>query len=317
MRCTRGLAVCALAALVVAACGAGGAGATLGLSSAKLPRSSRSHIVVIVMENKEASSVIGSRSAPYLSALVRRYGLATASYAITHPSLPNYLALTSGATQGVTSDCTTCHFAATNLVDQLVARGISWRAYLEGVPGPCFTGAGAGGYARKHNPFIYYDDIAGSPGRCSALVGFAALAADLRRGALPTFAWITPNLCDDTHDCGVSTGDAFLARTAPALLRELGPHGFLVITWDEGSSNAGCCGGAAAGGRVATVIAGPDVRHGARDAHPLDTYGVLATIEAALGLPALGHAADPASGTLDPLFKRAPSVRAALSAAPA
>ena len=299
----------ALVALALAACGAGSRpGPALVLGSGSLPRSSSSHVVVIVMENKEASAVLGSGAAPYLRGLVRRSGLASASYAVTHPSLPNYLALTSGSTQGATSDCTTCHFAARNIVDELEARGISWRGYFEDVPGPCFAGPAANGYARKHNPFIYYDDIRQSPRRCARLVGFDALASDLRRGTLPTFAWITPNLCDDTHDCPVATGDRFLARTVPALLRELGPHGFLVLTWDEGDTSAGCCAGAAAGGRVATLVAGPQVRAGARDAQPLDSYGILRTVEDALGLPPLRSSADPRNGTLAPLFRTPPRV---------
>jgi len=279
------------------------------VGTAPLPRSPSSHVVIIVMENKEAPAVIGNAAAPYTNALARRYGLATASYAITHPSLPNYLALTSGSTQGITSDCTGCHADARNIVDQLETAGISWSDYLEGVPGSCFAGAGAGGYARKHNPFIYYDDIAGSPRRCHELVGFSSLSRALRSGSLPTFVWVTPNLCDDTHDCSVGTGDRFLAATVPALLAELGPHGFLIVTWDEGSSDAGCCGGAAAGGRIATIVAGPDVRSGARERAAVDHYGVLRTIEDALGLPALGGAARVANGTLLPLFESPPHLR--------
>jgi len=260
------------------------------------------------MENAEYGEVIGSSAAPYVNGLARRYGLATQSYAITHPSLPNYLALTSGATHGVSSDCTGCHVAAVNIVDQLEAAGVSWGAYLEDVPTPCFRGAGAGGYAKKHNPFIYYDDVARSAARCRRLVGFGRLAADLRTGSLPTYVWITPNLCDDGHDCGVGAGDRFLAKTVPLLVRELGPHGFVLITWDEGSSDRGCC-GAASGGHVATIVAGPDVRHGAREQLPIDHYGVLGTIEQALALPPLAGAANPASGRLTALFARAPHVR--------
>ena len=275
-----------------------------------LPRSAASHVAVVVMENEEGDEVLGSRSAPYVNALARRYGVASSSYAITHPSLPNYLALTSGTTAGVGSDCTSCHVGVTNIVDQLEAAGISWKAYLEDVPGRCFTGAGAGGYAKKHNPFIYYDDVARSPKRCARLVGFGALGSDLRHGRLPTFVWITPNLCDDGHDCSLTTADRFLARTLPALLRQLGPHGFLVLTWDEGTSDNGCC-GVAAGGRVATIVAGPDVRRGARQSAPVDHYGVLATIEQALGLPPLVGAARPRSGRLNGLFSRVPKVAAA------
>jgi phosphatidylinositol-3-phosphatase len=265
-------------------------------------------VVVIVMENAEYGEVIGSSAAPYVNRLARRYAQATQSFAITHPSLPNYLALTSGSTQGVSSDCTDCHFSATNIVDQLEAARISWAAYLEDAPKPCFGGPSAGGYAKKHNPFIYYDDIARSPSRCAKLVGFPRLSADLRAGRLPSFSWISPNLCDDGHDCGVAAGDRFLARTVPTLLQELGPQGFLLLTWDEGTSDGGCC-GVAHGGHVTTILAGPGVRAGARSPQPVDHYGVLASIERALGLPPLAGAADPRAGSLTSLFERPPRVR--------
>ena len=298
------LALLAVAAL--AGCGQAHAGkALLTGSTSSVPRSQHSHVIEIVMENAEYGEVIGNSAAPYVNSLARRYGLATQSFAIRHPSLPNYLALTGGSTQGITSDCTECGAAAPNIADQLEAAGISWGAYLENVPSSCFRGAESGGYAKKHNPFIYYSQIADSPARCAKLVGFGPLAAALRSGRLPTYAWISPNLCDDGHDCGVAAGDRFLARTVPGLLRGLGPHGFLVITWDEGVSNAGCC-GVARGGHIATVLAGPDVRPGGREATPVDHYGVLGTIERALGLPPLAGAADPRSGALAPLFARIP-----------
>jgi len=275
--------------------------------SALAPATS-SHVVVLVMENEESTDVLGNSAAPYANALARRYGLATQSYAIAHPSLPNYLALTSGSTQGVSSDCTDCHVAAPNIVDQLEGAHISWKAYLEDLPHPCFRGSEAGGYAKKHDPFIYYDDIARSTRRCHKLVGFDQLARDLRRGRLATYSWITPNLCDDGHDCGVRGGDRFLARALPAVIHELGPHGFLVLTWDEGSSDRGCCAGAAQGGRIATILIGPDVRRGGRLNTAVDHYGVLATIEEALHLPPLAGGADPRSGRLTSLFARPPRI---------
>jgi phosphatidylinositol-3-phosphatase len=283
-----------------------------------LPASQASHVVLMVLENAEYGDVIGNASAPYVNVLARRYGLMTQSFATAHPSLPNYLALTSGSTQGIESDCTGCSVSAVNIVDQLEATRVSWRAYLEGVPGPCFGGAtaSAGGYAKKHNPFIYFDDIAHVRARCQKLVGFGALARDLRDGRLPSFVWITPNLCDDGHDCGVAGADAFLRRTVPLLLRELGPHGFLVLTWDEGTSSRGCCAGAARGGAIATILAGPDVRHGGRSNAPVDHYGVLATIEEAFSLPPLGGAAGTLSGRLGALFVRPPRIAAARRAAP-
>ncbi len=289
-------------------CGSAPAGKPLPLSST-LPRSSTSRVIVVVMENEENTDIVGNRAAPYANALIRRYGLATQSFAVSHPSLPNYLALTSGSTQGVSSDCTECSVSAPNIVDQLETARISWKAYLEDEPTTCFRGAGAGGYAKKHNPFAYYTDVVRSPRRCAHLVDFRALASDLRAGALPTFAWITPNLCDDGHDCGVAGGERFLARAVPALLRELGPRGFLILTWDEGSSARGCCGATAHGGHIATIVAGPTVCRGARHSQPIDHYGVLASIEEALGLPPLAHAADPRSGRLSDLFVTPPRVR--------
>jgi hypothetical protein len=277
-------------------------------AAAALPASASSHVAVIVMENKESSDVADPASSRYVTALAHRYASATASYAITHPSLPNYLALTSGSTNAITSDCTDCHVAARNIVDQLESARLSWKAYMEDLPSPCSQVAGSGAYAKKHDPFLYYDDVARNPRRCRKVVGFDALASDLRRGTLPRFAFISPNLCHDTHDCDVATGDRFLSGLVPRLLRELGPHGFLVLTWDEGSSDAGCCVDAH-GGRIATIVAGPDVRRHARRSRPVDHYGVLRTIENAFGLPPLGGAARARSGTLDDLFARAPHIR--------
>lgn len=292
--------------LISAGCGAASDSSTPSTSprpaAAALPRATASHVVVIVMENKEEVDVVGRPDAPYVNQLAQRYGLATHSYGVRHPSLPNYLALTSGSTQGVDSDCYDCHFDARNIVDQLEAADISWKAYLEGAPGPCYLDADVGRYAKRHNPFAYYDDIAEDPARCAKLVPLSALAADLRAGTLPTYVWITPDVCNDTHDCGVATGDRFLAELVPPLLRALGPHGLLVLTYDEGESDSGCCDGSV-GGQIATVLAGPDIRPGARTDAPVDHYAVLATIEDLLRLPRLGEAADARHGSLAALFK--------------
>jgi phosphatidylinositol-3-phosphatase len=272
---------------------------------ASVARARTSHVVIVVMENREFSDVVGSSAAPYVNALARRYALAT-SYAITHPSLPNYLALTAGSTFGVTSDCTDCHVGARNLVDELEAAHLSWKAYMDGMPRRCFKGPAAGRYAKKHNPFIYYDDVSRNPRRCSRIVPGRELGPDLRAGRLPTFVWVTPDLCEDTHDCSVATGDQYLRRLVPAVLRALGPHGVLLVTWDEGSSDAGCCGGTATGGRIATVIAGPDVRRGARPGAAYTHYSTLRTIEEFLGLPLLRGAGSPLTRSLGDAFVRRP-----------
>jgi phosphatidylinositol-3-phosphatase len=302
--------VAQLAVLIAAAgqlsCGHAAPGTPIALPAA-LPRPTSSHVITVVMENKEYGDVIGNPAAPYVNRLARRYGLATASFGVRHPSLPDYLALTGGSTHGITSDCSDCHIAARNIVDQLEAAHITWKAYMEDMPRPCFRGASTQGYAKKHNPFMYYDDVAGDRARCQRIVPFARLGADLRRGRLPTYAFVSPNLCHDTHDCGVETGDRFLAHLVPTLLRAVGPQGYVVLTWDEGSSNDGCCGGSR-GGHIATVVAGALVRRGARLRRPLDHYGVLRTVEDTLGVPRLGGARHRRHGRLNGLFRRLPQL---------
>jgi hypothetical protein len=304
----RRLFACALL-LVLGGCGNASPGHRLPLPPpGAQPTSTRSHVIVLVMENKEYGDVIGSANAPYTNRLAARYGLATRSYGIRHPSLPNYIALTSGSTYGIHSDCTGCHVNAPNIATQLDAARITWKAYLEDMPRPCFTGAGAGGYAKKHNPFVYYDDVVSNRKRCRHVVPYGQIATDLRRGRLPAFSFIAPNLCDDTHDCDVRTGDRFLAGIVPALLHALGPHGFFVLTYDEGTSDAGCCGDAH-GGHIPTIVAGPQARRGARQTTPVDHYGVLRTLEDTFRLPRLGEARQRRHGSLRPLLRGVPRLR--------
>jgi len=302
----------AVAALVgLAACGSGSHALPIQRVPsriARVPTGPPAHVAVIVMENHEYGDIIGSGSggrAPFINSLAHRYGLATGMYAISHPSLPNYLALTGGSTFGIDSDCTDCAVGATSIVDQLERAQVSWRAYMQDLPGggSCFTGASAGGYAKKHNPFAYYTRITTDHARCANVVPLDRLAPDERGRTMPRFAWITPNLCNDMHDCSVSTGDRFLAGLVPPLLRALGPHGVLFLTWDEGSSDAGCC-RLASGGHVVTIVAGPGARAHARLATPTDHYSVLQTIEDLLGLRRLRGAGCACTPSLQPLLSR-------------
>ena len=309
MRHRTGPGVVALVMLTVAAALAGVAVLTRGEDGTTpapvMPTgrpASRSHVVVLLMENKERSQVAGTDAARYLTGLARAGGQAVRSYGVRHPSLPNYVALMSGSTQGITSDCTECTANATNLADRLERAHRTWKAYLQGLPRPCARPAGAGRYAKKHDPFAYDDAIARDPARCRRRVPLTQLATDVRRDRLPDFAFVAPDLCEDTHDCSVATGDRFLARLVPGLLPALGPHGFLVVTYDEGTTDAGCCGDPG-GGRITTVIAGLDVRPGAVMRRPIDHYGVLRSIETAFALPWLGAARAPRHGSLAPLFR--------------
>jgi hypothetical protein len=304
------VAAALLAAAVLAGClgGDGRGRAGSGASDVAARGDGQSRVVVIMMENREYGRILDSLKAPYLNHLARSGALATRFYGTRHPSLPNYIALTGGSTFQIESDCKYCHIKATNLVDQLEAAGISWKAYIEDMPTFCYGGAVAGRYAKKHNPFAYYDTITKDPARCRRVVPATELDADLRAGRLPRFVWITPNLCNDMHDCKITTGDHYLARLVPRLLRALGPHGFLAVTWDEGSSDEGCC-RYAVGGHIFTVLAGPDVRPGGRLSVPTDHYSLLRTIDQAFGLRPLRRAACSCSPPLDDLFVRPPRPR--------
>jgi hypothetical protein len=292
-----------LAAAAIAGCGS--ASETLPVQRTASPKvhlaQRPAHVAVIVMENEEYGDIIGSHSTPYINRLARRYALATGMYAISHPSLPNYLALTGGSTFGITSDCAGCSVGASSLVDQLASRRLTWKAYMEDLPRPCFTGATAGDYAKKHDPFVYYRGLVRDHARCLNVVSLTQLGADERYRTLPRFIWITPNLCHDMHDCRPAIGDRFLAGLLPPLLRSLGAHGLLFLTWDEGTSNNGCC-RLASGGHVATVVAGSGARAGAHLSKPVDQYSVLQTIEDALGLPRLRGAACACTPSLQPLL---------------
>jgi hypothetical protein len=265
-----------------------------------------SHVFVIVLENREFGQVIGNRSAPFFNRLARGGALATRYFAISHPSLPNYLALIGGATFHIGSDCTDCSAQGSNLASQLQRAGVSWRAYMEGMPKPCYRGAASGSYAKKHDPFMYFPSIRNDPASCSKIVPGSELDADLGTGRLAAFSWITPDLCHDGHDCSTGAMDRYLAGLVPRLLSSLGPHGFLVVTFDEGLSERGCCAGAH-GGRIATVFAGPDVRRHARLSREYDHYSLLRTLQDAFSLPPLRHSRRAAG--IRAAFAKQPSLR--------
>jgi hypothetical protein len=264
-----------------------------------------SHVFVIVMENHEYGSIIGSSAAPYINSLANSYGLATNYYAASHPSLPNYLALTAGSTFGITSDCTTCYVSATNIADQVEASGRSWKAYMEDMPSPCFTGPSSGNYAMKHDPFMYYNDIRNNAARCAAhVVPFTQFWADMSSGAVPNFVWVTPNMCNDMHDCSVATGDAWLRSVVPTITGSAAYRngGVLFITWDEGSTSAGCCGDTY-GGHVATLVISPRSINGYRSAVAENHYGLLRTVEDAFRLGHLAAASWSANVPLREYFR--------------
>ncbi|HZS13895.1 MAG TPA: alkaline phosphatase family protein [Candidatus Dormibacteraeota bacterium] len=263
-------------------------------------------VVLLVLENTSYDAVVGGDSAPSLNALARRYGLATQSYAFGHPSLPNYLALVAGTNLGIDSDCTDCSVSGPSIADQLTARGLSWGAYLEDMPSPCYTGAAVDDtYGKKHNPFMYFPQIRDDPAQCNRDQPFSAFYPALDGGTLPAFSLVVPNLCDDGHNCSLSHSDSwvggFSAHVTGSAWFQRG--GVLIVTYDEGSGGAGCCNGAA-GGRIATIVVSAATPAGARLDTPVTHAGVLRTVEELYGLPFLAAAACACSGDLLPLLGR-------------
>lgn len=261
------------------------------------------HILEVVFENKEFGTVVRSPQMPYFNELAASNTLLTQHFAVAHPSLPNYLAMIGGDTFGVTSDCTNCTQAAQTLPDLIEASGRTWKEYAEDMPAPCFTGSEVGNYAKKHNPFVYFDAIRLDPVRCArSVVPLTELYSDLSAGTVPDFAFITPNLCHDAHDCPISVADDWLRGLMAELLPALDASGdpyLVVVTWDEGQGNHSCCGlPPEAGGRIPTILVSPQALPGFLDPTPYTTYSVLKTIAEAWHLPYLGHAADPANALI-------------------
>lgn len=280
------LLLAALAALAVVASGALGTTASLVSSRAAAPPRF-AHVMVVVLENKQASAIVGNPAARVFNRLARRYALLANYYAVAHPSLPNYLALVSGTTSGIRSDCLDCTVAAPTIAQTLDAAGATWKAYVEGVS--------PNGFAAIHShavkariPFLYSRYVRSRPADMRRIVPLAGLAADVRSGHLPTFSLVVPNLCHDMHNCSIRTGDRWLGSFAGRVLPALGPRDVVFVVFDE-SHGYDVRGG---GGHVAGLVLGPTVRHGSVSHTPLDHYGLLRTIESGLRLPPLGHSAN-------------------------
>ena len=227
------------------------------------------HIVVVVEENHAHSDIIGSSSAPYLTALAAGGATMTQSYAVTHPSQPNYLALFSGATQGVSSDSCPHTFAAENLGHQLINAGQSFAGYSETMPSDGYTGCSSGRYVRKHNPWVNFSNLP-----ATSNLRLTAFPSDLT--LLPRLAFVIPNLCNDMHDCPVSTGDTWLRNTLGGYATWATTHNsLLVVTFDEDDSSEG--------NRIPTIFYGAGVVPGSY-AEPVTHYTVLRTLQSLTGL---------------------------------
>jgi phospholipase C len=285
----------ALVLLLVLVCAPSATAATDACTGAATP-TRYDHVVWIFMENHHRGDVLGSPSAPFETSVAAGCATAADYRHVGRPSLPNYLGAVTGATWGVRDDAAPDRHAITgdNLFRQVRRAGGTARTYAESMPSPCRLGA-TGRYAVKHNPAAYLqgaddraacqrDDLPLGP------LGSGALATDLARGTLATFTVVVPDLCSDTHDCGVATGDRWLRQWITAITTSStyrAGRTAVFVAWDEPTP-------------MPFLAIGPSIR-AATVVHPaVDHYALLRTTEDLLGLPAIGRAAT------------APSMRAAL-----
>ncbi|MET7684503.1 alkaline phosphatase family protein [Streptomyces sp. NPDC005423] len=239
------------------------------------------HVVVVMFENHAYSQVIGASAAPYLNSLATGGAKLTQSYGITHPSQPNYFALFSGSTQGITSDsCYTAGFSsAANLASEVIAAGGSWASYNETLPSQGSTTCSSGTYARKHNPWFGFSNVPVSTART-----FAQFPTDYT--TLPDVSFVVPNLCSDMHDCSVATGDTWLKTNLSAYATWAKTHNsLLVVTFDEDNLLSG--------NRIPTVLYGQPVTPGSTSSTTYNHYNLLRTLEDTQGLTT--HAGNAAS----------------------
>jgi hypothetical protein len=248
------------------------------------------------MENHSYGDIIGNTTqAPYLNSLAAECRLASNYHNISHPSLPNYIAATSGLSGRQIKPLDNCSVAkkCSTSAPSIFGQGETWKAYQESMPANCYQ-SDSGEYAIRHDPPPYYTTLGG----CATLdVPYSELAADLANNALPAFSFITPNLIDDMHDGTIADGDSWLASNLPTILNSpeyQAGNTAVFITWDEGTggkTGENCTANTTDPScLVATIVISPSTPAGATSATLFNHYSLLGTAEQLLGLPALGQA---------------------------
>jgi hypothetical protein len=268
------------------------------------------HVIIIMMENEEYSSVIGSKNAPYENGLAGEYALATDFHAVKHPSLPNYIALTAGSTLTFTSDCSPlqCKTSSTSVFDLLDSKGVTWKSYAESMPKPCDIVASSGEFYAKHVPALYYTYVTKGASYCdSHVVPLGSVSTqsgqfytDLKSGEFPSYAFVTPNICDDAHNCSLSVGDRWLSNFIPQIQKSpIYSSTMIFLLYDEGATSDASGGG----GHIVCLVIGPsDIVAKTHSSAPYNDYSVLATIESIYGLGNLGRH-DKGAGLMSTMFK--------------
>lgn len=252
------------------------------------------HVVVVVEENHSYSSVIGSSAMPYLNSLAKQYALLTNYYANTHPSIGNYMEMTTG--QIITNnDSYSKTVNADNVVRELLLVGKTWKSYAEGLPRVGYTGGDTGYYMKHHNPLAYFTDVVNSSVEKNHLVPFTQFSKDLANGTLPAFSFVAPNSIHDGHSASLQSADAWLKSNIAPLLNntQFKKDGILIIVFDEAYDSDKSHGG----GHVAAVVVGPGVKRGYRSTKFFQHQSTLKTV-----LNAVRATPDPGAAPSAPAF---------------
>jgi phosphatidylinositol-3-phosphatase len=320
----RAIAAAGFATLVAMIGGSG----SVSADSSRTDLKNFQHVFVIMMENTGFDSLIGNPNAPFVNSAASTFGLATNYFGVTHPSQPNYIALTSGSTNGVTSDSDTT-VNVTNLADQVEASGRTWKSYNQSLSLCASVLAHACGnqlYERKHNPFVTYKDIQDNPARLANNVDLSQLDADLASGNVPSLAYIDPDQCHDMHGrfnpavpdtdpCSfnhvqdlIRTGDSFLSNLVGKITSSSAWNGnsVIFIQWDEADftgsgfngfgDDSGCCGSVAGqgGGHVVSLVISHSNHSAVTSGTAFNHFSVLRTIQDGWQLGCLGLTCDTA-----------------------
>lgn len=303
--------LCCLALLLALGWLGCGAGANTPLNTintgqpATVP-SSRT-VFVVILENKNYADVVGSASMPYFNGLVAQGALATSYYADVHPSIGNYLMMTTGNIE-TTDDNFSGVISDDNLARELVTAGKSWKVYAESIPSVGYTGGDAVPYLRHHNPFSYFSDVQQTPSQAANMVPLSQLATDLSSGNLPNVAFVIPNAYDDGHSCAPSMTcttqqelvqtDNFLKGNLPAILSSSAfqGSGLMAVVWDESENDI-----TNGGGKVAALFLGTNVKAGFQSTQTYQHQNLLRLICDSVGAKAPGLGA--AAKTIADIFK--------------
>lgn len=256
----------------------------LDSSSVRTTMPNFDHIVIIMEENHGNKLIVGNPNAGYINYLIKNYAFAKNYFALGHPSVPNYLYLTSASNGGIVDDCNppsdACNANVPNIADRIEASGRTWKAYMEGMPRPCEI-ISSGLYDNEHNPFIYYRDILNNKQRCESHdVPLTQLDNDIQNNSLPNYVFISPNLCNDMHNCkeDASPADKWLKKMIRKLLATRAftqQNSLLVITWDEDANDSA--------GKVPAILIGKHVKTQYISTTLYNHFSLLRTVEEAWG----------------------------------